>query len=48
MLHLKPHFLAILASIFLLAACGQTGDLYLPEDEPKSEQDKTAKEKSKT
>ena len=53
MLHLKPHFLAILlvmllGSSLLLAACGQTGDLYLPEDEPKSEQEKTAKEKSKT
>jgi predicted small lipoprotein YifL len=51
MLHFKPYFLAILASAFFLAACGQTGDLYLPEDEPKAEptteQDKTAKEKSK-
>ncbi|QMU61881.1 MAG: hypothetical protein GKR92_09305 [Gammaproteobacteria bacterium] len=53
MLHLKPHFLAIilgmiLGSILLLAACGQTGDLYLPEDEPKTEpkteQEKTSKE----
>jgi predicted small lipoprotein YifL len=44
MLHLKQYFLAILASSTLfLAACGQTGDLYLPEDEP----EKTSKEKSK-
>lgn len=34
MLHLKPYFLAILLSLtFLLSACGQTGDLYLPEEE---------------
>jgi len=45
MLHLKPYFLACLvAGILLLTACGQTGDLYLPEDEP----EKTSKEKSKT
>jgi predicted small lipoprotein YifL len=53
MLHLKPYFLAILVSFTLLiCACGQTGDLYLPEDEPKAEpkvgQEKTSKEKSKT
>ncbi|MBT8112840.1 MAG: lipoprotein [Gammaproteobacteria bacterium] len=48
MLHLKPYFLAfllviLLGSILLLSACGQTGDLYLPENEP----EKTSKEKSK-
>jgi len=44
MLHLKQYFLAILvSSALLIAACGQTGDLYLPEDEP----EKTSKEKSK-
>jgi len=49
MLHLKPYFLTILVSFTLLiCACGQTGDLYLPEDEPKTEQEKTSKEKSKT
>ena len=49
MLQLKPYFLEILlatllGSVLLLAACGQTGDLYLPEDEP----EKNSKEKSKT
>jgi len=37
MKHLKPYLLVIflLASVSL-AACGQTGDLYLPEDEAAS------------
>lgn len=53
MLHFKPYFLAVLlvillGSALLISACGQTGDLYLPGDEPKTEQEKTAKEKSKT
>ncbi len=35
MKYLKPYLLAFyLLAAFNLAACGQTGDLYLPEDEP--------------
>ena len=48
MLRLKPYFPALilvmlLGSTLLFTACGQTGDLYLPEDEA----EKTSKEKSK-
>ncbi len=47
MLHLKPYVLVmllatLLGSVLLLNACGQTGDLYLPEEgaEPKKEKSK--------
>jgi len=41
---LKPYLLIILVGFaFLVGACGQTGDLYLPGEETESK-----KEKSKT
>ena len=41
---LKPYIFVFFISIaLLLMACGQTGDLYLPEGEP----EKTVEEKSK-
>ena len=44
MKHLKPYLLAIfLVAAINLAACGQTGDLYLPEEEP----DENVKNRSK-
>ncbi|MEM7401119.1 MAG: lipoprotein [Pseudomonadota bacterium] len=44
MKHFKPYLLAFfLAAAFSVAACGQTGDLYLPEDEP----DENVKNRSK-
>jgi predicted small lipoprotein YifL len=51
MLHLKPYFLVFLLGITLLVyACGQTGDLYLPEEEAeesKAKQSESKKENSK-
>lgn len=46
MLHLKPYFLimllvTLLASIFLLSSCGQTGDLYLPEEDAQPKKEKS-------
>ncbi len=41
---LKPYLLIVFAlSAFVLIACGQTGDLYLPEDEAASEKQKDQK-----
>ncbi len=35
MLRLKPYLLALFISfVVVVAGCGQTGDLYLPEDDP--------------
>ena len=47
MMHLKPYLLVffIIASMHI-AACGQTGDLYLPENEIEKEAE-SKKEKSK-
>ena len=47
MMRLKPYLLAffVIASL-LIVACGQTGDLYLPENEPQDETE-AKKEKSK-
>jgi predicted small lipoprotein YifL len=48
MLHLKPYFLAILVGCtLLLGTCGQTGDLYLPEEEAEPKEVESKKEKSK-
>jgi predicted small lipoprotein YifL len=46
MLHLKPYFLVMLlltlmGSGFLLSACGQTGDLYLPEEDSQLKKEKS-------
>jgi predicted small lipoprotein YifL len=46
MLHLKPYFLCmllatILGGVLLLSACGQTGDLYLPEEDAQSKKEKS-------
>jgi predicted small lipoprotein YifL len=40
--HIKLYLLALLIGISLfMASCGQTGDLYLPGDEPGSKKEKS-------